>query len=612
MNLAAKTLQEAAHNGFKRLRNFRAARKLFVKAYVGQYYDRDHGTLGQEPLNLAFTAIRAIVPNLVTRNPKIIVGSDYLMYRPYGNLLALALNYMSKKLDLPTILQRGIVDAIFTIGIFKVGLMSSDSLVYFGDEGVDPGQLYIDTVDFDDFTFDPDTRQLDKASFKGNRIRVEREEVLESGLYDNSIIERLPSSADMVLDHYKNVRNLSTSQLNRYQIGKLHDYIDLIELHLEGPNVLVTVPFKFPAETFAREKTFIGPDDGPYTFLTLTPPVPDNPLPVQLAGVWHDLHTVGNRIAKKALDQAEAQKDVLIYGSNSADDAQEIVDAKNLEVVRADDPNGVKMLSFGGQNPKNMEMTAQLLAWFDQFSGNTSMLAGTKLDTKVATVANILNQGVATGVTYMRDEVYKTTQKIMRKAAWYLHTDPIIKLPLIQRESIPAEYDITPEEIRMIRPARVEETQVFLLPEARRGDFLDFAFKIEHDSMAPINWQVRMQQLEILAVKVIPAAANAAMISAQVGTPFSFQRFVTRFAEMMNIEWIDEIFQSPELVTQMAMYARQGPQPQNSKGIASPGAVQQNRGVVTSKVSPSGETQQRQEAQVGAAQGQRDLPVREL
>ncbi len=612
MNLAAKTLQEAAHQGFKRLRNFRAVRKLFVKAYVGQYYDRDHGTLGQEPLNLAFTAIRAIVPNLVTRNPKNIVGSDYLMYRPYGNLLALALNYISKKLDLPTILQRGIVDAIFTMGIFKVGLMSSDSLVYFGDESVDPGQLYIDTTDFDDFTFDPDTRQLDKASFKGEKIRVERDEVLESGLYDNGIIERLPSSADMVLDHYRNVRNLSTSQLNRCYIGKLHDYIDLMELHLEGPNVLVTVPFKFPAETFIREETFNGPDDGPYAFLTLTPPVPDNPISVQLAGVWHDLHTVGNRIAKKALDQAEAQKDILGYQSTSADGAQEIVDAKNMEAVKMDDPNGAKMFSFGGQNPRNMEMTAQILAWFDQFSGGTNMLAGTKMDTKVATVANILNQGAATGITYMRDEVYKTTQKIMRKVAWYLHTDPIIKLPLIQRDSIPAEYDITPEEIRMVRPARVEETQVFLLPEARRGDFLDFAFEIEHDSMAPINWQFRMQQLEILAVKVIPAAAQAAMISAQMGTPFSFQRFVTRFAEMMNIEWIDEIFQSPELVTQMAMYARQGPQPQNSKGIASPGAVQQNKGAVTSKVSPSEGTRQRQEAQVGAAQGQRDLPVREL
>ena len=612
MNLAADILQRSAKNGFRRLRNFRAARLLFIKAYVGQYYDQDHGVLGQEPLNLAFTAIRALIPNLVARNPKNVVGSDYLMYRSYGELIALALDYMSKKLTLPVILQRGLVDAIFTMGIFKVGLMTSKSLVYFGDEGVDPGQLYVDTVDFDDFTFDPDTRQLKKAAFLGERIRVERDEILESGLYDNGIIEKLPSSVDRALDRERNVRNLSAGQLNRRMTDKLHDYIDLLEMWLPGPDVLVTLPYKGATHgKFAREETFNGPEEGPYTFLSLTPPVPDNPLPVQLAGVWHDLHTIGNRIAKKALDQAEAQKDILGYQSNSADDAQEIVDAKNLEAVRMDNPDGAKMYSFGGQNPQNIAMTAQILSWFDQFSGNTSMLAGTRLETNVATVANILSQGAATGITYMKDRVYAATQEIMRKCAWYLNTDPIIKLPLIQRETIPAEYDITDEEIRMISPARTQETQVFLTPEMRRGDFLDFAFEIEQDSMAPINWQLRSQQLETLAIRVIPAAAAAAQICAQMGTPFSFQRFVTRIAKMMNLDWIDEIFQSPELVAQMAMVARQGPQPQNSKGAASMAAMQQNKGAAVAKTPPPTGTRQKQEAQVGANQSQRELPIRE-
>ena len=611
MNLAADILQKAAKNGFRRLRNFRAARLLFIKAYVGQYYDQDHGVLGQEPLNLAFTAIRALVPNLVTRNPKNIVGSDYLMYRSYGELLALALDYLSKKQKLPMTLQRGLVDAIFTMGIFKVGLMTSNSLVYFGDEGVDPGQLYVDTVDFDDFTFDPDTRQLKKATFIGERIRVERDEILESGLYDNDLIKKLPSSIEKELDRQKSVRNLSAGQYNQRLTNKLHDYIDLLELWLPGPNVIVTLPYKSSVGgKFLREETFNGPEEGPYVFLKLTPPVPDNPLPVQLAGIWHDLHTIGNRIAKKALDQAEAQKDILGYQSNNADDAQEIVDARNLEAVRMDNPESAKMFSFGGQNPQNIQMTAQILAWFDQFSGNTSMLGGTQVQTNVATVANIMNQNAMTGITYMRDRAYQATQEIMRKCAWYLHTDPIIKLPLIQRETIPAEYDITDEEIRMISPARTQETQVFLTPEMRRGDFLDFAFEIEQDSMAPINWQMQSQQLEVLTVRIIPAAAAAMQICTQMGVPFSFQRYVTRIAKMWNIDWIDEIFQSPELIAQMMMVARQGPQPQNSKGATSMAAMQQNKGIM-GKTSPTPQTQQRQEVQVGAAEGQANLPVRE-
>ncbi|GAH56693.1 unnamed protein product, partial [marine sediment metagenome] len=271
---------------------------MFIEAYTGQYYNKNEGTFGQEPLNLAFTAIRALVPNLITRNPKNIVGSDYLIYRQYGELLALALDYMSKKLKLPVILQRGLVDAIFTIGIFKVGLMTSNSLIYFGEEAVDPGQLYVDTVDFDDFTFDPTARQLNEASLLGEKIRAERDELMESGLYNNAVIEKLPSSATVLLGQQKSVRDLSLSRLTYQAISKLHDYVDLMELWLPDPNVIVTLPYKSSGNgKFLREETFDGPDDGPYEFLTLTPPVPDNPIPVSMAGVWHDLHMIGNRIA---------------------------------------------------------------------------------------------------------------------------------------------------------------------------------------------------------------------------------------------------------------------------------------------------------------------------
>ena len=611
MDFSANTLQKSALSGFRRLRDFRSARLMFIKAYTGQYYNKNYGTLGSEPLNMAFTAVRALVPNIVTRNPKAVISSDYLMYRQYGELLGMGVNYTAKKQDLVKTLQRGLVDAIFTLGIFKTSLVATDSLVYFGDEGVDPGAIDIDTVDFDNFTFDPLTRRLNRASFLGEMIRVERDKLLISGLYDNGIIERLPSSLDVELDRQKNVRNLSDSQTNRLMMDKLHDYVDLLELWLPGPNVLVTLPYKSSCHNkFLREENYYGPDDGPYTFLTLTPPVPDNPINVPLAGVWHDLHIIGNRIAKKALDQAEAQRDILGYTSTSADAAQNLVDAKNLDAVQMNDPQGAQVYSFGGQNNKNMEMTAQISQWFDQFSGNTSMLAGTQVQTNVATVANIMNQNAMTGVTYMKNEAYEATKSIMRKIAWYLHTDPIIQLPLIERRSIPAEYSVSSTEIKMIRPARVEETQVFLTPDVREGDFLDFAFDIKPDSMAPINWQLRNQQLEVLAVKIIPAAANAAMIAAQMGSPFSFQQFISRWAKNNDIDWIDSIFETPELSAMLAMVMRQGPQPQ--KGIASAAGTAQNKGAVTAKTSPAPQTQERQQAQSGANPSQAALPVREL
>jgi len=612
MNLTAKNIHQSAMNGFKRLRNFRAVRRELIKAYVGQYYNQDHGVLGLEPLNMAFTAVRALVPNLVTREPQSIVGSDYLAYREYGNLLAIALDALVKKSKLSKTLQRGLTDAIYTMGIFKIGLMASSTVAFFGEEMVDPGTLYVDTVDFDSFTFDPTTRRMEETAFVGEKIRIERDLALDSGLYDNAILENLPSSAHAILSSDREVKDLSNSPNTRQLIDKLHDFVDVMELWIPDAEALVTLPFgESTGMKFLREEEYIGPDDGPYTYMTLTPPVPDNPIPVQLAGVWHDLHTIGNRIAKKMLDQAEAQKDILGYQGDHADSAQEIGDAKNLAMVRMEDPKAAQMFSVGGQNPANVQATGMILDLFNQFSGNTQMLAGSKVDTNVATVANILHQNQSTGITYMRDQVNLATEDILRKLAWYLHTDELIRMPLIRRDIVPAEYDISETGVKLLSPPQVQETQVFLTPETRRGDFLDFAFTIKQDSMAPINWQFRMQQMQLLAVNVIPAAAAAAQIALQAGTPFSFRIFVTKYAKMMNIDWIDEVFQDSEAIAQMAAVAQQGPQMAASKGVSSLAAVRQNGGSVTGELPQSDMVRQRQEAQGGANQGQSELPIRE-
>ncbi len=109
---------------------------------------------------------------------------------------------------------------------------------------------------------------------------------------------------------------------------------------------------------------------------------------------------------------------------------------------------------------------------------------------------------------------------------------------------------------------------------------------------------------------IIPAAANAAMISAQMGQPFSFRRFVTRIAKMMGLDWFDEIFEDPEMAQMMAVVAQNGPQMAESKGATSQGALNQNGGNLFGKKPASSQTKQRRTAQSGANEAQAKLPVR--
>ena len=618
--ITPRKVQEAVQMGFRRMENFRAARLMFLRSYVGQYYDASKGDIGTEPLNLIFNAIRVLVPYLVMNHPKHDVKTDFMAYRGYGDLLAMALDYNAKELKLRDILRRWIVDAIFTMGILKTGLCSSDSVISFDEtDEIDPGMVYTEVVEFDNFVFDPNTHRLEEASFLGDRVRVPRIQLLDSGLYDNAIVERLPRSGTEVDDGSE---SLSQSGIDAKEMGDLEDFVDVVELWVPQAQSVVTVPgSRMLADDYLRVDDYYGPNEGPYTFLRLTPPIPNNPLPIAPVGVWHDLHVRANRMAVKIMDQADRQKDILVFPRAGADDAQDVVDSSDGDAIAADNPGEAKIFSFGGQQRSNEAHMVQLQMWFNQVAGNPEAMGGIKSDAATATQANILQSNASIGIEDMRDIVYLAVGDEAAKRAWYLHTDPLIEIPLIRRMQVPAQYTSTPEgQMMMSQPAQLQEIQVFLTPEARAGDFLDFHFEIQPKSMSRMDPQMRLQRAMEFAVKLIPAAATAAQICMQMGVPFSFPRFVTRMAREAGIEWMDEVFLDPEFQMQMAEMMMRTPGMEGSQGTmtgqgsASPGAVQQNinMGPPAHGVGPVPTPQQmnNQGAQQGANQGQGDLPVR--
>lgn len=618
-----RKVQEAVQMGFRRMENFRAARLLFLRAYCGQYYDAAKGEIGTEPLNLIFNAIRVLVPYLVMNFPKHDVKTDFMAYRGYGDLLGMALDYSGKKMNLRDIIRRWIVDAIFTMGILKTGLCSSDTVVSFDEtDEIDPGMVYTELVDFDNFVFDPNTHRFEEGSFLGDRVRVPRMQLLESGLYDNAIIEKMPRSGTEVDDGSE---ILSQSQINAMEMGDLEDFVDVVEIWVPKAQAIVTVPgSRMLLDDYLRVVDYYGPNTGPYTFLKFTPPVPNNPLPVAPVGIWHDLHIMANKMATKIMEQADRQKDILIFPRAGADDAQEIVDASDGEAIAADNPGEAKIFSFGGQQRSNEAHMGQLQMWFNMAAGNPEAMGGVKSDAATATQANILQSNASIGIEDMRDIMYAAVAEESMKRAWYLHTDPLIEIPLIRRMQVPAEYTNTPDgQMAMSQPAQMQETQIFLTPEARCGDFLDFHFEIQPKSMSRMDPQMRLQRAMEFAVKLIPAAATATQICMQMGVPFSFPRFVVKMAKEAGIEWMDEVFLDPEFQMQMAQMMMATPGMQGSQGVVTgqgqagpltmPGVQQNlNTGPPAHGVGGSPTPQQinNQGAQQGANQGQGDLPVR--
>ena len=132
-------IQAAVLSGFKRLDTYRKARAMFIKSYAG-YYGKEKGLTGDQPINLIFTAIRSLVPNIVMQNGLNKVVTNIVQYKPYAELLGLGLDNLQRELKLKKILRGWIVDAIFGFGITDTGLAASDGLS--GTGGVKDKKVY--------------------------------------------------------------------------------------------------------------------------------------------------------------------------------------------------------------------------------------------------------------------------------------------------------------------------------------------------------------------------------------------------------------------------------------------------------------------------------------
>lgn len=614
--IGPRDIQEQVQYGFDRFKNFRNARITFLRAYTGAYYDRDKGEVGSEALNLIFNAIRILVPHIVMSFPQHTVTTQYLQYKQYADLLSLALDNHDKQISIRDVYRRVIVDAVFTLGIMKTGLAQSDSVYALDDQDrIDAGTIYTEAVDFDNFVVDPKSKEhmFRDASFMGDRIVVPRQILLDSGLYANDLVERLPSLSDS-LNRSDRAQELSQRAIKADEIYDAEDFVEIVELWVPSANALITVPgskdTKF--DDYLRIDDYYGPKEGPYSLLALTPPVPGNPLPIPAVGVWYDLHTLANRMAKKIIEQAERQKDLVAYKRSAADDAEEAKNAADGEAVAMDDPDGIKTLSFGGQQNSNENHLESLHQWFNMMSANPEQLGGQQINAKTATSATILSQNASVGLEDMKDMVYQCAVSESRKRAWYLHTDPLINIPLTRRQPIPAQYAMGMNGIQMTAPPQIQEQQVVLTPEARRGDFIDFIFEIEPESMGRVDSKVRFGQAMDFASKIMPSVMSSAQIAMALGLPFSAKAFILRMAKDAGIDWMDEVFYDPEFQMQMMQMLAMGPQAQGSKGQLAPqqpnnmaGQIMQNGQPSNIPNNPNPMQQQHADQQAGAQLGQR-------
>jgi len=586
-----RKVQLAVASGFKRMKRFQRARALFVKSYVGQYYREQFGTECSEPLNMIYHVIRSLVPNLVMRNPVNRVTTEIAEFKTYAYVLSLALDDLNHRLKLKDTIRRAIVDSLFAMGIVKTGLSATDQLIDFGDTRIDPGQVYADTVDFDDFVIDPTCRVREEAAFTGHRDRVPRQLLLDDAECDHDVVMRLPISGNS--DVKKRVSSLSQQGFSSQEMVELQDFVDVVSLYIPGANstIMIPDPDQLMTDRYIKLQDFYGPKTGPYHYLSLTQPVPGNPFPVAPVGIWYDLAVMCNRLMRKQMIRAENQKTLYVVDPSATDQAEDMREAEDSEVVHGD-PNSVGVFSTNGAEKTTDNTLSNLQVWFNYMSGNPDQLAGLASNAATATQATILEGNANVTVEDSRGMIYDFTAGINSDMGWYLHYDPLIDTLLTARKR-----DLAEASGNILQPGDYNfPVQIRLTPEMRRGEHFHYAFKIKPRSMSAIDPLVMSKRMMEFATNVVPALVMAAMQSMQMGVPFNLQRAITTMADQLELsDQVQDWFDDPEFMNRVQLTMAMGPKPEGKAGGLTMQGIQQNGGVGRASFGGNPVNQQAQE-----------------
>lgn len=613
--MSPKKLMQEVRTGYLRLESFRSARLNFLKAYCGPYYDKTAATPGNNPLNLIFDAIRILVPTLVFNYPRHSVTTPYVADKQYADLLALALDQQDKQLNIRDTYRQVIVDALFTFGILKTGLAQSDSIYALDpDLKIDPGSIYTKTVSFENFVADPNSREhmFRDARFIGDRIAVPRSLLLESGLYDEDLVERLPRCYSQDRDH--RAAKLSMHGIQEDALSEPEDLVEIIELWIPAANAIVTVPGDSAVsfDGYLRIADYYGVKEGPYTMLALTPPVPDNPLPIPTVGVWYDLAMRANEMCRKVIEQASRQKDIVAYRPSAADDAEQMRDAGDGQAVAVDDPESIRTISFGGQQQGNERQLTNLQSWFNQMAANPNQVGGRSVEAGSATAANILQQNASTALEDLKDMVYIMAADESRRRVFYIHTDPMIHAPLTHRQPVQSGIQPGPGGRPIYMPPTYQEVQVFLTPEMRSGDFIDFTVEIQPYSLGREDSSTRLKNKITFATQILPAVVTAAQAAMQLNIPFNATGLLIEMGKDLGMDDLSEILLDPQFQQQVVMQQLAGPQDQSGKTNPAQapnpglnGIMQNGQPGTVQGTPPSSQMEQRQGQQSGANESQR-------
>ena len=506
MQVDFKQLQVAVDWSMTQLEEPRRNRVTAIKEFVGKHYASD-GADKVVPTNFLELAATIYLRQLAARAPRVLVTTHTRSLRPFAMDMQIALNDIPAEIKLGRTLRRAVMEAMFGLGVVKVGIADSGVAVL----GHDVGESFVDLVTLDDYFVDMSAKQDRTIQFQGNDywLPVASARAL---MQEGHSVEPDAHTVSGVggIERAEGVSESEGADLYKEKVW-------LRDVWLPAESQVVT--YGVQSKKLYSIIDWDGPENGPYYVLGFTD-VPGNLLPLPPVALWRDLHELGNNLFRKLAQQAEVKKTVTAFaGGNEAD-----VEAYR----RAADGDGIKYsgpkpetLSSGGIDPATLAFYLQNRDLFSYFAGNLDTLGGLSPQADTLGQEKLLGEASSARVGDMRDQTNEFAGDIFKALAWYEWTNPV------RERVIQKPIKGTDLSIRKVWSA-----------ETREGNYLDFNLDIDVYSMQDNSPSTILQKLgTILERFVFPVLP---MIEQQ-GGQIDFEKLMEMIGQLSDMPELNEL-----------------------------------------------------------------------
>lgn len=526
MQLDFKKLRDSIDWSNRQLQAMRTNRLNAIKEYVGMHYGHQ-GSQFRVPTNFLELATTIYTQQLAARPPYCMVATKIPELKAQAYTMELALNQLPEELKLGRTFRMAVLEAIFGMGIVKVGITSSDIEV----DGLDIGRPFADILTIDDYFFDMSAKKKDSIEYEGNDYWMPLEDVRE--MWEGKSSDISPDGSTLTSDQGNTRAESITSSEDP---DEYRDKVQLRDVWVASKNKVIT--YAVTSKKVLNVATLDGPHGSPYHKLGFSD-VPGNILPLPPAALWIDLHELGNNLFRKLGKQADRKKTLAAFAGGNDDAVDNLRKATDGEgVVYTGAPP--TSLALGGIDAPTLAFFLQTRDLFSYFAGNLDTLGGLSPVSQTVGQDKLINEAASARIKYMSQQVLDFAKGIFKALAWYEWTDPERKRLVVK--SVPGAPSL--------------QRTVEWSAETRKGDFLDYNFDIDVHSMEDNTPSTKLQKLGMVMESYIMPLMP---MMEQQGITLNFTPLFENLSKLANL---------PELMDILA-FNEPPPQPQ-AQGNPSP------------------------------------------